>query len=201
MVIFQNKNLFLAYFPKVGLCDLHPVCVSVYPHYQLLNAWTNLYETWYVYHANWAHLTVYFRNPSRQSVCTCIPATVARQRSVKCIPPFGARQRLGKHVQAAKNTRNIRRIIGRVIFYAIRVLSKEGLWVCLHIPLSLLGNGSAKTFSWQRRTVGGVVFYAVHVVSKENRRSVPSGTSCSISFLSSYNVRVYHVATLLVLLK
>jgi hypothetical protein len=24
---------FLAYFPKVNLCDLHAVCVSVYPHY------------------------------------------------------------------------------------------------------------------------------------------------------------------------
>jgi hypothetical protein len=40
--------MFLDYFPKVGLCDLHPVCVSMYPSYQLLNAQTNLYETWYV---------------------------------------------------------------------------------------------------------------------------------------------------------
>jgi hypothetical protein len=28
----------LAHFPKVGLCHLHVVCVSVYPAYQLLNA-------------------------------------------------------------------------------------------------------------------------------------------------------------------
>jgi hypothetical protein len=59
--------------------------------------------------------------------------------SVKCIPPFGPRQRLGKHVPAATNTRNNRRNVGRVILYAVRVLSKESLWVCLRIPLLLLG--------------------------------------------------------------
>jgi hypothetical protein len=51
-----------------------------------------------------------------------------------CIPPIVARQRLGKHVPAATNACNNRRIIGRVISYAVRVLSKESL--C--IPLSLL---------------------------------------------------------------
>jgi hypothetical protein len=30
--------------------------LSVYPPYQLLNAWTNLYETWYVYQSIWAQL-------------------------------------------------------------------------------------------------------------------------------------------------
>jgi hypothetical protein len=43
--------------------------------------------------------------------------------SVKCIPPFGAGQGLGKHVPATTNIRNNRRIVGRVIFYAVRVLS------------------------------------------------------------------------------
>jgi hypothetical protein len=28
----------------------------MYLSYQLLNAWTNLYETWYVYHGTWANL-------------------------------------------------------------------------------------------------------------------------------------------------
>jgi hypothetical protein len=43
----------LAYFSylkkiKVGLCNLHAVSVSVCPPCpQLLNGWTNLYETWY----------------------------------------------------------------------------------------------------------------------------------------------------------
>jgi hypothetical protein len=46
--------LMLAYFPQVGLCDLHAVCVS--PSIKLLNARTNLYETLYVYHGTRAHL-------------------------------------------------------------------------------------------------------------------------------------------------
>jgi hypothetical protein len=89
--------------------------------------------------------------------------------SVKCIPPFGIRQRFGKHVPAATNTRNNRRIVGRIIFYAAHVLSKKNLWVCLCNPLPLLGNNSVKTFPPQRKIVGGVVFYAVRVVSKESR--------------------------------
>jgi hypothetical protein len=51
--------------------------------------------------------------------------------SINSIPPFGARQRLGKHVPAANNTRNNKTISGRVIFYAVRVLSKVSLSVCL----------------------------------------------------------------------
>jgi hypothetical protein len=31
-------------------------------------------------------------------------------------------------------------------FYAIRVYSKESLWACLYIPVSVLGNNSVKTF-------------------------------------------------------
>jgi hypothetical protein len=42
----------LAYFPKVGLCDLHAVCVCVgvcvSPFNQLLSALNSIYETWYV---------------------------------------------------------------------------------------------------------------------------------------------------------
>jgi hypothetical protein len=46
----------VAYFPKVRLWDRNAVCVSVYPPYQLLNVWTNPYETWYVCQGTWAHL-------------------------------------------------------------------------------------------------------------------------------------------------
>jgi hypothetical protein len=42
--------------------------VSVYPTYQLLNAWTNLYETCYVYHGTWAHLNDILHK-SLPSVC------------------------------------------------------------------------------------------------------------------------------------
>jgi hypothetical protein len=56
--------------------------------------------------------TAYFINPTRQSVCTCIP-------------PIVARQRLGKNVTARKKyTDNNRRIVGYVIFYAVRVVSE-----------------------------------------------------------------------------
>jgi hypothetical protein len=91
----------------------------------------------------------------------CIPLSLQRNGSFKCIPPFCARQRLGKHVTAATNTCNNRRNVGLVIFCAVRILSKESLWVCLCVPLSLLGNSSVKTLPRQRRFVGGVVFYAV----------------------------------------
>lgn len=48
---FLFSILFLAYFPEEGLYDFHPTCVSVYPplSYHLLNTWTNLYETSYIY--------------------------------------------------------------------------------------------------------------------------------------------------------
>jgi hypothetical protein len=78
-----------------------------------------------------------------------------------------ARQRLAKHVPVATNTRN-RKIVGRV--GTIRVVSKESLWVCLCIPLSLLGNGSANIFLRQRIIVAVIVSFAVRVVSKESRR-------------------------------
>jgi hypothetical protein len=95
------------------------------------------------------------------SVCVCMWL-------VKCIPPFGARQRLGKRVLLATNTRNSIKIVGRVIFYAVHVLPKESLWVCLCIPLLLIGNSSVKLFPSQRRIVRGVIFCAVHVLPKES---------------------------------
>jgi hypothetical protein len=54
MLIFpkymQKRKIILTHFPKVGLCDLHPVCVSVYPPFSTFE-WLN------------------FTNPSHQSVC------------------------------------------------------------------------------------------------------------------------------------
>jgi hypothetical protein len=83
--------------------------------------------------------TAYFVNASHQSVCLCC---------------------------GNEYTRN-NRIIGRVIFCAVRVVSKESLWVRLCIPLLLLVNGWVNTFLRHRGNVGGVVYYTVHVVSKE----------------------------------
>jgi hypothetical protein len=64
------------------------------------------------------------------------------------------------------------RIVGRIVFFAVRVVSKESLWVCVCIPLKLLGNGSVKTFPRQRRIVGGAVCYVVHFLSKGSKRLV-----------------------------
>jgi hypothetical protein len=83
-----------------------------------------------------------------------------------CIPRIVTTQRLGKHIPAAMNTWNNRTIFGRVC-----------LWLCLCIPLSLIGN-SVKTFPWQWRIVGGVVFCVLRDVSKESRQLVLPRTSC-----------------------
>jgi hypothetical protein len=67
--------------------------LSVYascPH-QLMNAWTNLYENWYVYNGNRAHLSSVLHK-SFPSVCLYVYS------------PVVARQRLGKNVTAAVNT-------------------------------------------------------------------------------------------------
>jgi hypothetical protein len=123
-----------------------------------LNAWTNLYETWYVYCGIWAHLNGILHK-SLPSVCVFV-----------CIfPPIILTQWLGEHVPVATNTCNNRRIVGRVIFYVVHVISKERLCVCLCIPLSLQGSSLVNTFPWQRRIVWGLVFCAVRVVSKESR--------------------------------
>jgi hypothetical protein len=59
-------------------------------------------------------LTVYFINPSHQSVCLYV------------YPLIVAGQMISKHVTTATNTRNNRRTVGRIIFYTVSVLSKEG---------------------------------------------------------------------------
>jgi hypothetical protein len=81
-----------------------------------------------------------------------------------CIPPIVTRQRLGRYVAAETNTRNNVRIVGGVVFNTVHV-SKEILWVCLCITLSLLDNGSVNTFPRQQRTVEVVVFFAVRAAS------------------------------------
>jgi hypothetical protein len=159
---------------SVCLC----VCESAHINFLMFEPVFMKLDTYY--HGYWAHLNDVLRK-SLPSVCVSVRVSflsLLGDDSVKCIPPFGIRQRLGKHVPPATNTRNDRRIIGRVIFYAIPILSKESLWVCLCIPLSLLGKNSVRTFPRQRRIVGGVVFYAACVVSKKSRQFVIPRTSC-----------------------
>jgi hypothetical protein len=76
--------------------------------------------------------TVYFVNPSHQSMCLYV------------YHPVVAKQRLGKNVTAVINKGN-NRIIGRVIFCAIRVLSKESRRLVLHRTCYLQENYSAES--------------------------------------------------------
>jgi hypothetical protein len=120
----------------------------------------------------------YFINPP-SSVCVsgCVSLlSLLGKGSENFITPFTARQRLGKHAAVAMNTYNNRRIIDHVIFYAVNILSKKS--VCLCILLSLVCKNSLKTFPRQRRSVAGVVFY-VTLVSEESRRVVFPRTSCT----------------------
>jgi hypothetical protein len=87
-----------------------------------------------------------------------------------CIPPVVPRQRFREYVPAATNTRNNRRIVG-VVLYAILVLSKESLWVCVspyRCQVTTLwirsrgneelleGSFSVRSVSYQRRVCGSV---------------------------------------------
>jgi hypothetical protein len=65
------------------------------------------------------------------------------------------------------NTRNTRRIVGSIILYAVRIVSKESLRVSLFTPVSMPGNGQVNTFLRQGRIAGGVAFYAA-LAPKEN---------------------------------
>jgi hypothetical protein len=75
-----------------------------------------------------------------------------------------------ENVPAAMTARNNRRIVGPVILYAVRVLSKESLWVCMCmcIPLSLLGNNSVKVFS---RNEESLVSFSMQSVSYQMKVS------------------------------
>jgi hypothetical protein len=95
--------------------------------------------------------TGYFINSSHQSVSVCLfVLSLLGKGMVKRILPFVARQRLCKLVSPATNICNSKRIVRRVIFYAVSVSSKESLRVCLFIPLSLLGKNSVNKFPRQR---------------------------------------------------
>jgi hypothetical protein len=142
--------LFLAYFPyfekiSVVLWD-RLVCVSSYPiSHQLLNACTNVSQTWYVYQGIWA-LRNDVLHKSLPSVCVMFTSFIV------------ARQRLGRQFPSATNASNNRRMVGGIDFYTARVVSRDSLWVCLCTTLYLIGNGSVNTFSWHRRIVEGLVF-------------------------------------------
>jgi hypothetical protein len=134
-----------------------------------------------LYHGNWAHLNdllhKYFPSVS-VSVCVFL-LSLQGNGSVKCVPPFGSRQRL-KHFSATANTRNNRRIVGRVVSCVIRVLFKESVGLSVYPPV--VPKNSVKTLPRQRRIVGGVVSMRINVVSKESRQLLLPRTYVSFGF-------------------
>lgn len=120
----------------MGLCYRRPGYVCVFSH-QLLNVWTNLYEI----------SAAYFTNPSRQSVCICVP-------------PIVARQKLGRHVSVATDTRNNRRNIGDVVFCCPCQTEGESVGLSVY-PLMVTRQRLSKhilattKYWWKRRFLSG----------------------------------------------
>jgi hypothetical protein len=94
--------VYFTYFEKIklGLCDLHAVCMPLCLRPPPINAW--MPNQFLLNLAPDPILTAYFINPSHHSVCLYV------------LPPFIARQRLGKHIHMATNTCNNTRIVGHV---------------------------------------------------------------------------------------
>jgi hypothetical protein len=145
-----------------SLCCLY-VCVSVYPPYQLFNAWRNPCETWFVHHSTWAHLN-YFLRKSLPSICVFVCVSVLSllgNGSVKCIHPFGARQWLGKHFHTANEyTQQWKNYSMRHFLWGPCLIKGGYVGLSMYL-LSLLNNNSVKTFPRQRRIVEDALVYEV----------------------------------------
>jgi hypothetical protein len=141
---------------EVGLCELRAVCLSVVP--SLLNFWMPepIFMKLGMYIMATEPISTVLLHKSLPSVCVSVCVSLLWLLSKGLVKTF-LRQRI--HAKTEE-------------------LLDACLWVCLRIPLSLLGNNSVKTFQRQRRIVGCVVFYAVCVVSKESRLLVLPRTSC-----------------------
>jgi hypothetical protein len=60
------------------------MCVSVCVSPLLTSAWTNLYETSYVYRGTWTHVNGIIKNPSHQFLCLYVyPLSLLGNGSVK----------------------------------------------------------------------------------------------------------------------
>jgi hypothetical protein len=76
-----------------------------------------------IYHDTWAHLNVVLhKSLTTVCVCVCVFPIASRQPFGKNLPIY-ARQQLRKNITA--DIHNSRRIVGRVVLYAVRVVSKE----------------------------------------------------------------------------
>jgi hypothetical protein len=118
----RRYHEFLAYFPyfEKWKYAYSISMLSLCPPYQFWSA-EPIFMKLGMYIMTPGHIsTAYFINPSHQSVCLHVyPPIVGRQRLGKN-PSIVARQLLERNATAATNTRNNIRIVGRVVFYAVR---------------------------------------------------------------------------------
>jgi hypothetical protein len=79
-----------------------------------LNAWTNIYETWYVYHGTWAHL-----NDVLQEFLPSVYMSIY-------VSPVVVMQRHGKDVTAATNTHAIEVLLDTFPMRSVSYKRKSG---------------------------------------------------------------------------
>jgi hypothetical protein len=109
----QKKHItFLAHFPyfetiKVGSCNLHAVCVSLYPPHQILKDEPIFIKIGINIMAHDPISAAYLINPSYQSVCMSVPLPLLGNGSVKTL----RLQRI--HAQQSKNCWTSRFLCGQ----------------------------------------------------------------------------------------
>jgi hypothetical protein len=96
---------------EVGLCDLHAVCISPAANFRIPEPIFMKLGTYIM--AAEPISTAYFINSSHQPVSVCVSRILLGNGSAK------------KRNGGNEYTRNNRRIVGRVVFSAVHVVSKE----------------------------------------------------------------------------
>jgi hypothetical protein len=123
----------------------------VYPPLLISNAWTNLHESWYVYHATWSHLNGIHH--------TSLPSVIPTLQPVKFL-----RQNLNIAWCASVRIPPIKcQCLNQYLWNLVCIswhLSPSQIWHSLYVFPNIL------------------VFCAVRVVSKESRRLVLPRTVC-----------------------
>jgi hypothetical protein len=148
-----KKVFLLACFPyfekiKVGLWDHCAVCLSVYHPLINFQMTEPIFMKLGVYiMATEPISTAYFTNPFHQSVCLHVyPSYHCKTRAQSSVSLHSL---LGNSSVNTFPWQRIHTMIEELFgthFLCSPCLIKEGLWVCLYMPLLLLRNNSVKTF-------------------------------------------------------
>jgi hypothetical protein len=128
--IYKTRlSAFFRYFEKNkskftwSPCSL---CLRI-PPYQILITWPNLYKTWYVYHGTWADLNGVLH---KFLPLACAPVYVS-------LLSFLDNSSV-KHYRGNEYRRDDWRIIRRVVFFAVHIVSKESRQLVLPRTLSII---------------------------------------------------------------